>query len=127
MIAVRCSNCGRLQELEEAFAGCICRCRFCRAIQTVPSDSPQVPAGQEPRAAKEAASQPILLHCPEPTGGCKRRQDKPDRTLVLAIGIAAVLVVGAAGSAIALLKASSEEASNNGGDVHRVRLDSATP
>src|SRR5688500_5218480 len=123
MIAVRCSNCGRLQELEEAFAGCICRCRFCRAIQTVPSDSPPVPAGQEPRLDQAAASKPILLHCPEPTIGHRRREDKPDRTLVLAIGIAAVLVVGAAGGVIALLHDSPEAPPSTGPEANRVRLD----
>jgi hypothetical protein len=127
MIAVRCSNCGRLQELEKAFAGCICRCRFCRAIQTVPRDSPAVPAGQEPRVPQGAASQPILLHCPEPSAGRRRREDKADRTLVLAIGIAAVLVVGAAGGVLALLRGAAEEPPGDRTDVERVRLDSTTP
>ena len=56
MIELECGNCGRVQQLEKAFAGCICRCRFCKAIQTVPSD----PAG-----GRFLRRGPRLLHCPQ--------------------------------------------------------------
>lgn len=60
MIELECSNCGRMQQLEEAFAGCICRCRFCQAIQTVPGSAPG--AGGARLFGRPA---PQLLHCPD--------------------------------------------------------------
>jgi hypothetical protein len=109
MIALRCSNCDRVQELENAFAGCVCRCRFCRAIQTVPKDSPRVTPGQEVEAVGTARP-PVLLHCPataavEPPVAVVRSVPAADRTLMLGVGLAAVLALGAAGGAIVLLRA----------------------
>lgn len=114
MIALRCSNCERVQELENAFAGCVCRCRFCRAIQTVPSDCPRVTPGQEVEACAGTAKPPILLHCPtkasaEPPEVVPASVPAADRTLILGVGIAAVLALGAAGGAIALLRSLEAE------------------
>lgn len=36
MIILNCSNCHAVLEMDEAFAGGVCRCRHCGAIQTVP-------------------------------------------------------------------------------------------
>ena len=37
MIAIHCTQCKQLLEMDEAFAGGVCRCQFCGTIQTVPS------------------------------------------------------------------------------------------
>ena len=37
MISLNCTNCRALIEMDDAFAGGVCRCRHCGAIQTVPS------------------------------------------------------------------------------------------
>jgi hypothetical protein len=36
MITLNCTNCHAVLEMDEAFAGGVCRCRHCGAIQTVP-------------------------------------------------------------------------------------------
>ena len=36
MIALRCTNCRQTLEIDDAFAGGVCRCSHCGAIQTVP-------------------------------------------------------------------------------------------
>ena len=45
MILLRCSNCGQTLEIDDAFAGGVCRCRHCGTIQAVPADAPRGPAG----------------------------------------------------------------------------------
>src|SRR5688572_7943763 len=37
MISINCTQCQQLLEMDEAFAGGVCRCQFCGTIQTVPS------------------------------------------------------------------------------------------
>ena len=37
MISLPCSHCQKVLEIDEAFAGGVCRCQFCGTIQTVPS------------------------------------------------------------------------------------------
>ena len=37
MISLTCTNCRTLLEIDDAFAGGVCRCQHCGAIQTVPS------------------------------------------------------------------------------------------
>jgi len=39
MISLNCTNCRALIEMDDAFAGGVCRCRHCGAIQTVPTQS----------------------------------------------------------------------------------------
>jgi hypothetical protein len=127
MIALRCSNCHRVQELDNAFAGCVCRCRFCQAIQTVPRKCPSVPAGQ---AAIDPVTgpQPILLHCPD---SLRRRREQAvlpepsatDRTLIVAVGVAALLALGAAGGAIALLRSTETYRPATSADTGAAQLD----
>ena len=38
MISITCTNCRTTLEMDEAFAGGVCRCQFCGTIQTVPSN-----------------------------------------------------------------------------------------
>ena len=42
MILLECSNCGQTLNVDDAFAGGVCRCRHCGTIQTVPADAPRV-------------------------------------------------------------------------------------
>jgi hypothetical protein len=37
MISLHCTQCKQLLEMDEAFAGGVCRCQYCGTIQTVPS------------------------------------------------------------------------------------------
>src|SRR5262245_4771577 len=37
MISLTCTSCRKLLEMDDAFAGGVCRCKFCGTIQTVPS------------------------------------------------------------------------------------------
>jgi hypothetical protein len=37
MIAINCTNCRHRLEMDDAFAGGVCRCQYCGTIQTVPS------------------------------------------------------------------------------------------
>ena len=41
MILVRCSNCNETLEVDDAFAGGVCRCRHCGTIQSVPENAPK--------------------------------------------------------------------------------------
>lgn len=134
MIVLRCSNCKRVQELENAFAGCVCRCRFCRAIQTVPDDCPRATAGQEPALSTSVSKPPVLLHCPEVRSKSAAKAvgvtpQRADRTLIFAVGIAAVLALGAAGGAFALFRSLEDDRSpspsTGGSEMNRVRFDSA--
>lgn len=109
MIALRCSNCGRSQQLDGAFTGCVCRCRFCAAIQTVPGEAPRSFA----RHFWGGRRGPTLLHCPD-----QRADHAPgsrDLTLVLAIALAALLAVSAAGGAIAWVSLAESRATTGPG------------
>src|SRR3954447_26445179 len=37
MIAINCTQCKQRLQMDDAFAGGVCRCQFCGTIQTVPS------------------------------------------------------------------------------------------
>jgi hypothetical protein len=39
MIALNCTSCKKLLEIDDAFAGGVCRCQHCGTIQTVPSNA----------------------------------------------------------------------------------------
>src|SRR5437016_3935394 len=39
MIQINCTNCKALLQIDDAFAGGVCRCKHCGTIQTVPSKS----------------------------------------------------------------------------------------
>lgn len=38
MISLTCTSCQRSLEIDDAFAGGVCRCQFCGTIQTVPAN-----------------------------------------------------------------------------------------
>ena len=44
MITVNCSHCKAVLEMDDAFAGGVCRCHYCGTIQSVPAHARRVPA-----------------------------------------------------------------------------------
>lgn len=147
MIILDCSNCGQTLEVDDAFAGGVCRCRHCGTIQTVPADNEPTrllneattptakgavplyrreeqrdegPSGLEELADVVASSGTLSsglyrtsrTRSRPPRGANGDSHVSPsgrggkspaDRRLILAIALAAVLAVIAAGLAIALL------------------------
>jgi hypothetical protein len=149
MIRLHCSNCEQVLEVDDAFAGGVCRCRHCGAIQTVPADAPRLEAGEDPPAAAPRDRARPLYRREEqqagPTSGLDELADvvassgalssgmarrgrtetaerrtapsvapsKPDRRLTIAIGVASILAVLAAGLAISLLSTRGEAGTND--------------
>jgi hypothetical protein len=62
MIAINCTNCRHRLEMDDAFAGGVCRCQYCGTIQTVPSRS-----GGKGRTASPGASAAKPLYKKEGT------------------------------------------------------------
>lgn len=57
MIRLTCTSCKATLEMDEAFAGGVCRCQHCGTIQTVPSHLKNAaPAGPYPQPVKAAKS-----------------------------------------------------------------------
>ena len=54
MISVTCSNCKTVLEIDDAFAGGVCRCQHCGTIQTVPSKSMKATASPSPKVLHQA-------------------------------------------------------------------------
>ena len=57
MISLTCTSCKRALEIDEAFAGLVCRCQYCGTIQTVPAalkqgGRPSTPVGKNPTTQK---------------------------------------------------------------------------
>lgn len=78
MIRLSCCQCSQSLEMDDAFAGGVCRCRRCGTIQAVPRNAPRMP----------------LHEACEPA----------DRRLVLAVAVAAIVTIVCAGLALAFLK-----------------------
>jgi hypothetical protein len=47
MIQINCNNCKALLQIDDAFAGGVCRCRYCGTIQTVPKHLKQSANGEQ--------------------------------------------------------------------------------
>jgi hypothetical protein len=52
MISLHCTNCNALLEMDDGFAGGVCRCQFCKTIQTVPSKRKESAAAKAGKTAK---------------------------------------------------------------------------
>jgi hypothetical protein len=57
MISLTCTSCKRSLEIDDAFAGGVCRCQYCGTIQTVPANlkqggRPATPVGKSPATQK---------------------------------------------------------------------------
>ncbi|MEO6434739.1 MAG: hypothetical protein ABIP55_03120 [Tepidisphaeraceae bacterium] len=48
MISLPCASCKKLLEIDDAFAGGVCRCQHCGTIQTVPSSVKRAGAAAKP-------------------------------------------------------------------------------
>jgi hypothetical protein len=56
MITLTCTKCQTVMEMDDAFAGGVCRCQHCGTIQTVPSHLKRSPAGGTPaKSGKQKA------------------------------------------------------------------------
>ena len=56
MITVNCSSCKAQLEMDDAFAGGVCRCHYCGTIQTVPAAAKRKAAGATAAAPAKAAA-----------------------------------------------------------------------
>src|SRR5688572_21548665 len=56
MIAINCTHCKQRLEMDEAFAGGVCRCQHCGTIQTVPSHLKKTAAAAASGNGKPAQS-----------------------------------------------------------------------
>ena len=122
MISLTCTSCKRSLEIDDAFAGGVCRCQYCGTIQTVPASlkqggRPATPVGKSPTTQKTlyekqtAASArgatstgvppetpPTLAATPrapraaEPVAAAEPR--KTNWLIGVAIGVAAACVIG---------------------------------
>src|SRR5688572_13068029 len=54
MIQINCNNCKALLQIDDAFAGGVCRCRYCGTIQTVPKHLKQSANGQQAAVSASA-------------------------------------------------------------------------
>src|SRR3954467_14014902 len=61
MIELTCTKCQTLLSLDDAFAGGVCRCRQCGAIQTVPSRLKPSAASEPESAASTPSSAGLKL------------------------------------------------------------------
>src|SRR5687767_9810293 len=56
MIQINCNNCKALLQIDDAFAGGVCRCRYCGTIQTVPKHLKQSANGEQATVSASAGS-----------------------------------------------------------------------
>ncbi len=60
MILLECSNCGQTLNVDDAFAGGVCRCRHCGTIQTVPADAPRLDESVAAAGGKGVEAAPVV-------------------------------------------------------------------
>ena len=167
MILLQCSNCQQTLEIDDAFAGGVCRCRHCGTIQTVPADAAKLAAGGEQGAGGngQKAATPVVGSRPlyrreeqagsasgldelagavagsgmlssglsrtarrgkgtarpasrssragdDPRQAVQRRKRPADRRLTIAVALAALMCVVAAGFALALVSRGNDDQSS---------------
>jgi hypothetical protein len=56
MISLACTSCKKVLEIDDAFAGGVCRCQYCGTIQTVPASLKRAnrPGAPQPAVASKA-------------------------------------------------------------------------
>ncbi len=62
MIQLTCANCRNTLEVDDAFAGGVCRCQHCGTIQTVPKPGARPRNPGSPNASPAAAEEPKALY-----------------------------------------------------------------
>lgn len=85
-ILLRCHNCGQRLQVDDAFAGSLCRCVHCGALSEVPavsgtdeSDRPARPAAPMQRAPSPGAAPPHPPAQPTPPAPAGQRPSAPGR------------------------------------------------
>ena len=67
MISITCTSCTKVLEIDDAFAGGVCRCQFCGTIQTVPKPK-LAKSGASPAASKTLYQRKVPLPGQSGTG-----------------------------------------------------------
>jgi hypothetical protein len=100
MIQIICTNCKTELLLDDAFAGGVCRCQHCGAIQKVPANAKKGPGAVPATAAATSPSllvKPVRVSPPPPMGVAKKSKPsepkKESSTFGLVLGIAIGLLV----------------------------------
>jgi hypothetical protein len=106
MIQIICTNCKTELLLDDAFAGGVCRCQHCGAIQKVPANAK--PAGTAPSIASMVETpssllvKPVRVAPPSPAGAPKKSKpvESPKESsssfgliLGIAVGLLVVMIV----------------------------------
>lgn len=60
MLLVRCGHCSQILEIDDAFAGGVCRCKHCKTIQTVPDNVPSAPVPMPAQGGRMLPRAPML-------------------------------------------------------------------
>ena len=68
MISLPCTSCQKVLEIDDAFAGGVCRCQYCGTIQTVPKDLKQTRAGAPAAASTGAGGKTLYQKKPRQPG-----------------------------------------------------------
>lgn len=117
-IKIRCKQCSRRISIDEAFAGSVCRCPYCKTINNVPSPFGPAAVGQRPDAPPtDATSGPRVAM----RAGAAEQDEIPvaDRmvfqgvaTLILMVMLLGMIIVGA----MLVFPARNGENGNGGGN-----------
>src|SRR5688572_25054915 len=78
MIRVNCTQCRAQLEMDDAFAGGVCRCQYCGTIQTVPSLS-KLKRQTAPTVAAAPAAPAMSPASPQPHGAASQTAEASGR------------------------------------------------
>jgi len=84
MISLTCTSCQKVLQIDDAFAGGVCRCQYCGTIQTVPSSLKKNPGTASPASKalyqrKSRASRGQSAPPPPETAAAGAPPDEPKR------------------------------------------------
>jgi hypothetical protein len=119
MLVLKCTTCGATLELDEAFAGGVCRCIHCGTIQTVPNQLRPVVAPAKKTSASRPAppveSAPIAID-PPATPSAPAEANSDAILWKFLYGIAGAIVLGLAVLVWLAMKAPSKSNDTSTGD-----------
>ncbi|MFW6133575.1 MAG: hypothetical protein ACOC8F_06725 [Planctomycetota bacterium] len=102
-VRLRCTGCDKKISVDDAFAGSMCRCPYCKAIVAVPGGA-EVPARRPAVPARRPAS-PVEDEAPAQGGKRPVVMARPVRLQgILALVLLAAVVLMAAGAALVLVR-----------------------
>ncbi len=98
-IKIRCSQCSKKITIDEAFAGGICRCPYCKSLVDVPADEEEHAASARPAAPNRQAGRPAAPSSKEAASREKRaaaahHEEIPMANPVKFQGIMAIVLLG---------------------------------